>query len=132
MPPYNHDKAMERMSRCQFGIELLMITDSFLLDTIENAMFEIVGVGNVPVFRKKWAEAFTLDCKSIAEHGFEKTGTVVLDEEQPEEAVVLMNKLSDDKEAYDKARNAAFTFYSKYFDVKPAYDKMLDVLTTKT
>ena len=132
MPPYNHDKAMERMSRCQFGIELLMITDAFLPDTIENAMFEIVGVGNVPVFRKKWAEAFTLDGKSIAEHGFEKTGTVVLDEEHPEEAVALMNKLSDDKEAYDKARNAAFTFYSKYFDVKPVYDKMLDVLTTKT
>ena len=128
MPPYNHDKAMERMSRCQFGIELLMITDTFLPDTIENAMFEIVGVGNVPIFRKKWAEAFKLDGKSIAEHGFDKTGTVILDEENPEEAVALMNKLSDDKKSYDKARNAAFAFYSKYFDTKPVYDKMLDVL----
>ena len=62
-----------------------MIADAFLPDTIENAMFEIVGVGNVPVFRKKWAEAFTLDGKSIVEHGFEKSGTVVLDEEHPEE-----------------------------------------------
>ena len=119
------------MSRCQFGIELLMITDAFLPDTIENAMFEIVGVGNVPIFRKKWAEAFKLDGKSIAEHGFDKTGTVILDEENPEESVALMNKLSDDKKAYDKARNAAFAFYSKYFDTKPVYDKMLDVLMTK-
>ena len=130
MPPYNHDTAMERLSKCQFGIELLLLDENFSKDVIENAMFEIAAVGCVPVFRKKWADAFQLlPNKVLSSYSFEETGIVLLDEDDPISAVKLMNKLASDKEQYDKAREAAYKFMKTYCDVKPVYTKLLKELS---
>lgn len=120
-PPYNHDEAMERLSKNQFGIELLALVDSMSKDVIEMAMLEMTSVGSVPVFRKRWCDLFKIDGKPLSEYGSEQTGTVMLDEDAPEEAIALMNKLSDDKELYEKYRNAAYEFYSKHFSLDVVY-----------
>ena len=128
LPPYNHDEAMERLSRCQFAIELIMMDDNLSKDIIENAMMEMVAVGCVPVFRKRWGEMFTVNGKPLAKYGFDKTGTVFLDEDHPETTLALMDSLANDKEAYEKARNAAYSFYKETFDNEPIYSKVLNVI----
>ena len=129
MPPYNHDAAMERLSKCQFGIELLLLDDNFSKDVIENAMFEIVAVGCIPIFRKKWADNFTIDGKPLSSWKFSENGIVLLDEDNIDVTVALLNKLSMDKHAYDTARTAAYNFMKKYFDVVPVYSKLIDIIT---
>lgn len=128
LPPYDHDEAMERLSKCQFGLELLILVDEMAKNVMEVAMFEMVATGCIPVFRKRWCEMFLIDGKSIYDYGFEQNGTIMMDEEHPEESVELMNKLSDDKEMYDKYRSIAFDFYSKHFNSKTVYDKIFDVI----
>ena len=127
LPPYNNDKAMERMSKQQFGIELLILKDRFLCDIMEYAMMEIIAVGTVPVFRKRWGELFKINGKPVIEYG-EETGTVFLDENNPEEAVELMNKLSDNKELYDTYRINAYNFYSKYLSNNVIYKQLLELI----
>lgn len=55
-------------------------------------------------------------------------GIVLLDDDKPEEAVELMDKLASSKKTYDEAREAAFSFMKKHFDVKPVYTKLLEEL----
>lgn len=128
LPPYNHDEAMERLSRCQFAIELIMMDDNLSKDIIENAMMEMVAVGCIPVFRKRWAKVFTIDGKALADYSFDETGTVLLDEEHPEEALSLMDKLSADPVEYEKYRDAAYAFYKNVFDNSVIYKKVLEVI----
>ena len=129
MPPYNHDTAMERLSKCQFGIELLMLDDNFSKDVIENAMFEIAAVGCIPVFRKRWADNFRLfKNRTLGSYQFSETGMILLDEENPAAAVELMNMLAKDKKKYDEARETAYNFMKMFFDVKPVYTKLLQEL----
>lgn len=128
LPPYNHDEAMERLSKCQFAIELIMMDDNLSKDIVENAMMEMVAVGCIPIFRKRWGEVFTIDGKPLAEYGIEKTGTVFLDEEHPEEAIQLMEKLVSSKEEYEKCRNAAYNFYKGCFDNSVIYSKVLSII----
>ncbi len=129
MPPYNHDTAMERLSKCQFGIELLMLDDNFSKDVIENAMFEIAAVGCIPVFRKRWADNFKLvKNRTLGSYQFAETGMIFLDEENPKAAVELMNMLAKDKKKYDEARETAYNFMKTFFDVKPVYTKLLQEL----
>lgn len=127
-PPYNHDEAMERLSKCQFGIELLILNEKMAKDVMELAMFEIVSVGCIPVFRKKWCEMFKIDGKSIYDYGFNTTGTIMLDEDHPEEAVELMNKLSDDQEMYDQCRERAFNFYSSVFSSNVIFTNLFKMI----
>lgn len=127
LPPYNNVKALERMSKQQFGIELLLLDDRFLCDIMEYAMMEIVAVGTIPIFRKRWAELFKINGKPIIEYG-EETGTVFFDEENPDEYVELINRLSDDKDLYDKYRHNAFNFYSKYLDNSVVFNKLIDII----
>lgn len=128
MPPYSHDDAMDRLSKTQFGTELLLLPDYFCVDTIENAMFEIVAVGCVPVFRKYWADNFEILGRKLSSWSFEENGIILLDEENPDEAIKLMTKLSSNKEEYDIAREKAYMFMKELFDVKPIYTKFLNEL----
>ena len=128
MPPYIHDRAMERLSKCQFGIEMLLLDDNFCKDVIENAMFEIVAVGCIPIFRKHWADNFEILGKKLSVNSQESIGTVFLDEDDPEPAVELLERLATDKEMYDTWRENAYAFYSKHFDVRSVYAKLLEVI----
>lgn len=130
LPPYNHDEAMERLSKQQFGIELLMLADRMGKDVIEMAMLEMTSVGCVPIFRKKWCQLFEIDEKPLYDYGQEQTGTIMMDEENPAEAVELMNKLSDDPELYEKYRNAAYEFYSKHFSSDVVYINIFNKIST--
>lgn len=131
MPPYVRNEALERLSKCQFGIELLCLADNMLGDIIEMAMLEIVGVGCIPVFRKKWCQAFKVDGKPLADYAFNETGTIVLDEDHPEDAVKIMDALSSNEAAYEKARSIAYDFYSKHFDSVVVYDALYKMIDDK-
>ena len=131
LPPYNHDAAMERLSKCQFAIELILMDDNLSKDIIENAMMEMVAVGCIPIFRKRWAEVFTLDGKPLIDYGFDVNGTIVLDEEHPEDSIELMEKLASDEEYYELCRKNAYNFYKKYFDNSVIYKKVLSIIMEK-
>lgn len=127
MPIYTNEKGLERLSNCQFGIELINFKekdDRFNKDIIENVMFEIVATGCIPIFRKYWAEKFIVNGKPLISYGND-AGTIFLDENNPTDAIQLMNKLADNPEQYDEWRNKAFNFYKKYYDVKNIYSIML-------
>jgi hypothetical protein len=112
LPPYDNSFAMDRMSRQDFGIELLMLDDDVLQNIMEYAMMEIVAVGTIPVFRKRWGEMFKVNGKPIIEH---ECGTIFMDEKNPQEAINEMLLLVEDENAYNTMRNQAFNFYSKHF-----------------
>lgn len=128
LPPYNNFEGMERLRKTQFSIELLLLDDRFLDNVIEYAMFEYIANGTVPIFRKRWCELFKLGGKSILEHGSEATGTIILDEDAPKHAIELMNDLAGNKELYDKYRNNAFNFYSKYLNNNVIFEKVLSLI----
>ena len=90
-------------------------------------MMEIVAVGTVPIFRKRWGEFFKIDGVPLVDYGKE-TGTIFLDEENPTEAIDLINKLSDNKELYNEYRNNAFNFYSKYLTTAVIFNKLINIM----
>lgn len=116
LPPYFRDDGLEHMSKSMFGIEMILLDDNIAKDMIENSMLETVACGTMPVVRKHWADVFTVNGKSISELGFENTGIICLDENDPKPAIELMDKLQDDKAMYDKYRNIAYEFYKSIFD----------------
>lgn len=127
MPPYNNAEALERLSLNQFGIELLLLKDEILGDVFEYAMLEMIAVGVIPIFRKKWGQSFKINGKSLFDYGAE-TGTIWLDEEHPEKAVQLINELSQNEIMYNIVRNNAFNFYSKYLDNIAIYKQIKELL----
>lgn len=128
LPPYNRNEAIERLSKNQFGIELILMDDNLGKDIIENAMMEMVGAGVVPIFRKQWAKLFTINGIPLYDYGFEKTGTIFLDDENPRDAIALMNELSENAEKYDNARNIAYKFYKNIFDNSVIYKNVLEII----
>ena len=56
LPPYDNTLGMKRLSKSMFGIELLLLDDKILSDVYEYAMLEIVAVGIIPIFRKRWGD----------------------------------------------------------------------------
>lgn len=128
LPPYNHDEAMERLSRCQFAIELVMMDDNLSKDIIENAMMEMVAVGCIPIFRKRWGEMFTVNGKPLASYALGECGTIFLDEEHPEDAMKKMEVLSSNEVAYEKCRQIAYSFYKSIFDNSVIYKKVLEII----
>lgn len=125
LPPYDNTYALERMSKQQFGIELLLLNDDVLQNIMEYAMMEIVAVGTIPVFRKRWGEMFKINGKPIIELN---SGTIWLDENDPCEAINQMLELADDETRYNQMRNTAFEFYSEYFSSERNFKILLDCI----
>lgn len=128
LPPYVRKEGLERMSKTMFGCELIIMPDNTAQGMIENVMFEIVASGTVPVFRKHWAELYTINGKPLIEYGNEQTGTIFIDEDNPLEAVELMNKLADNEEQYDLYRNNAYKFYKSIFDNSVILPQLLELI----
>lgn len=126
LPPYNNNLCMGRLAHTEYGIELLFLKDYFLENTIENAMLEIVAVGAIPVFRKHWAEKFLVGGKTLAEWGEKETGTIFMDENDPESAIKKMNSIAANKACYDRMRENAFAFYKKYFDIGAVCKQLIE------
>ena len=127
MPPYVNTEALERLSKCQFGIELLLLKDNMLGDVIEYCMLEYIAVGVIPIFRKRYGEMFKVNGKSLCEYGEETTGTIFLDENNVEETLKKLDKISSDKDLYNTYRKNAFKFYSSYMDSKVIYKNLINL-----
>lgn len=122
-PPYDNTYGMKRLAKSAFGIELLLLDNKILSDVYEYAMLEIVAVGTIPVFRKLWGEKFYVDNKPLIE---QDCGIVFMDENNPKEALDLMDKLSEDEEFYNNFRNKAFDFFKKHFDSRVIFEKIME------
>lgn len=122
-PPYDNIYGMKRLSKSSFGIELLLLDDKILSDVYEYAMLEIVAVGTVPVFRKRWGQVFEVEGKPLIEHD---CGIVFMDENDPTEALNLMDRLSEDKTAYEDFREKAFNFFKSHFDSRVIFNKIME------
>lgn len=125
LPPYDNTYGMKRLAKSMFGIELLLLDDKILSDVYEYAMLEYVAVGTIPVFRKKWGEKFTVNGKPIIE---QDCGIVFMDENNPVDALNLMDRLSDDKDFYEEFRSKGFSFFKTYFDSSVIFDKIMEAV----
>ena len=126
LPPYNNHLCMQRLAKTEYGCELLFLKDYFLENTIENAMLEMVAVGSIPIFRKHWAEKFRVGGKTMAEWGEKETGTIFMDENDPEPSVKKMDAIAANPAIYDKMRENAYAFYKKYFDINVVCKLLID------
>lgn len=135
-PKYDHNDGLERLSRSQFGFFVLLFKDRYLPETFENTMLETVAVGTVPIFRKRWAQMFKVNNKSLFEYGSEHTGMVFLDEHNPNPAIAQMEQIGSNKDLYDKYRENCFRFVNQNLGFKKIYGKVLEkikiALETKT
>ncbi len=125
LPPYDNTYGMKRLAKSMFGIELLLLDDSILSDVYEYAMLEIVAVGTIPIFRKRWGEKFKINDTSLTDLD---TGIIFMDENAPEEAIKIMNRLSENKELYDAEREKVFNFFKRYFDSKVIFERIMEVV----
>lgn len=128
LPPYDNEKALERMSKSLFGIELLLLEDKVLQNIMEYAMMEIVAVGAIPIFRKRWGEMFKVNGKPIIE---QDCGTIFMDENNPEEAINTMKSVvwgEDMNETYSKMRRKAYDFYSTYFNSERNFGELVRLI----
>lgn len=125
LPPFANSDGMKHVSASMFGIELLSMKPKYLKACIENVMLEYVAVGTIPVFSKSWGENFMLAGKRIIDYDLDKAGIILLDPDNPEEAIKKMNELADDKKKYDKFRNNAYSFFFKHFDSSIIYPKLI-------
>lgn len=124
-PPYDNTKMLERLSKCDFGIELLMLEDRVLKNIMEYAMMEIVAVGTIPVFRKRWGEMFKVNGKPLIEYD---CGTIFMDEKHPREAIEQMNTIRNAESMYDSMREKAFNFYSTYFNSERNFGELVRLI----
>lgn len=125
LPPYDNTFAMKRLAKASFGIELLLLDDNVLGDICEYAMMEIVAVGTIPIFRKKWGEKFKINGVPLIEFD---TGVIFMDENNPTSAIEKMNELSDDKSLYDIERDKVYNFFKTYFDSSVIFSKIMEVV----
>lgn len=123
LPPYDNTLGMKRLAKSMFGIELLLLDDKILSDVYEYAMLEIVAVGTIPIFRKKWGKRFLVNGKPIIEHD---TGIIFMDEQDPSSALEEMDRLADDKNAYENQRIKVYDFFKRYFDSSVIFDKLME------
>ena len=86
----------------------------------------MVAVGAIPVFRKHWAEKFRVDGKTLAEWGEKESGTIFMDENNPEPAIKKMDAIAANPLLYDRMRDNAYTFYKKYFDINVVCKLLID------
>lgn len=128
LPPYDNEYAMKRLAESQFGIELLLLEDDILDDIIEYAMLEMMAVGTIPVFRKRWGQMFKLNNTPIIELD---SGIIFMDENNPHDAIEEMNKLSIDSIEYENRRNKVLEFGKKYFDSDVIFTKLMEALNDK-
>ena len=125
LPPYDNVLGMKRLSESMFGIELLLLDDKILSDVYEYAMLEIVAVGTIPVFRKRWGEKYFINGKPIIE---QDSGVIFMDENNPSDAIETMNELSDNKELYEIRRNKVYEFFKNNFDSTIIFSRMMEVI----
>ena len=127
-PTYTHDEGLERMSRSQFGISLLLFKDQYLCETFENTMLETISVGTIPIFRKKWAEKFKVNGKSLYDHGSENIGMIFMDENDPMPAVMQMNELAENEDHYNEFREKCYAFTNSNLGLNAVYGKIVERL----
>lgn len=123
LPPYDNTYGMKRLAKSAFGIELLLLDDKILSDVYEYAMLEYVAVGTIPVFRKRWGEKFIVKGKPIIEHD---CGIVFMDENNVDDALNLMDELSNNKGLYEDYRCKAFNFFKTHFDSRVIFEKIME------
>lgn len=127
-PAYVNSEGIDRMSKSMFGISLLLWKDKYLRETFENAMLEIISAGDIPVFRKTWAQNFCINGTSLYDLGTEKTGMIYIDEEHPDEAIAQMQAIAKDQKLYDQTRETCFRFFNENLGMDAVYSKVADAL----
>lgn len=110
---YIHDRAMYRLGRSRFGIELLMLPDKYLPNNMEYAMMELVATGTVPIFRKRWGEIFKVNGKPVIE---QDCGAIFVDEKNVAASIDEIELLATDDKLYDERRNKCYEFFKNACD----------------
>lgn len=123
---YNNDELLHRMSRCGFGYQLSILKQKYIEKSIEYTHCEIPAVGTIPVFRKEYGERclhrVTGDplIKSKGNH------TIWLSEDDFDENIKLIEKLSESNNMRDEWREGAYSFYKEHQDSEYVFKKLMD------
>jgi hypothetical protein len=113
---YKHAEMLQRLSKCGFGFQLTYLQPEYIQNFIEFTHLEIVGVGVIPIFRKKYGDHCThLKTGNLLTED-ENSGTIWLNEVGGDHTkeIELITKLSNDSVMRDEWRNMAFEYYHSH------------------
>lgn len=132
---YNREEGMEAMKHSQFGCNFIYFKNHFAFgDNVEYTVAEMVDMGTIPLLNyeimsncRLYDKDGNMTNKKATDYScgicFKRDGSNI------SEAIDQMNKLSSDKEAYDKYRKECLEFYKELFDpVKVANKLIKDIL----
>lgn len=113
--PYIRNEALERLSKAKFGM-FFTYTGPQFGGQIEITMLEIVASGTIPVIRKELYDSANFCNTRLDKFAPEDIGIVVYDENNPQAALKIMNKLNKDDDLYNTYRENAYKFFKSVFD----------------
>lgn len=125
--PYIRKQALKRVSKAKFGMFFTYIGENYG-GPVENTLMEVVGVGTVPVIRKKLYDTGKFIGARFTDFKPEEIGFIIYDEENPQPCVELMNKLNNDNDLYEEYRDRSLIFLKTYFERDKVMNVFLDFL----
>jgi glycosyltransferase involved in cell wall biosynthesis len=113
--PFVRMEALNRLAQAKFGMFFTFLGEQYG-GPIENTLLEVVASGTIPIVRKVWYDAATFNNDKMVNYKPEDIGTIVYDENNPQECIDLMVKLDSDKNLYDEYVKKSYKFYKDNFD----------------
>ena len=122
---YKNNELLERMSRVGFGYQLTLLKPENIDHSIEYTHCEVVAVGAIPVFHKKFGEYCRHRTTDIPLADCENTGTIWLDDSNFDDCIELVTKLENDSVMRNEWREMAFEFYKGHQDSTHVFNDLM-------
>ena len=128
---YKREKGMEAMSHSLFGCNFIYFKNHLMFgDNVEYTVAEMIDMGTIPLLNYELMS----NCRLYDKDG-NVTDKIATDYpcgicfnregENAAEAVEQMNKLANDKKAYDKYRHECLAFYKELFNPAKVASKLI-------
>lgn len=123
---FKNEEMLERMSLCTYGYQLSLLKPKYIVHSLEFTHLETIAVGAIPVFRKEYGDACVHRYykKPLTEL---ESGTIWLSENNIEECLDTIKKLSENEKMREEYREMAHHCYS-WYDSKYVFNDMFDVI----
>lgn len=131
MPVYVHSifkkhEMLERMSKTGFGYQLSVLDSKFIDRSIEYTHCEIACTGTIPVFRKLYGQRCTHRKTGNRLFSDKNTGTVWFDDDNMQETLDTIKKLTTDVGMRAEWREMAYEYYKEHQDAEYTFREMHD------
>lgn len=113
---YTNDAMLKRAAKTAFCYQLSILAPRFIKHSIEYTHCELAAIGTIPVFRKEYGDACIHRGQGIPLTKCKDSGTIWLSENNMQECLEMINRLSIDNVMRDEHRHMAFNFYKEHQD----------------